>query len=318
MIQGPAFQLYAKDFYAGTAHFSGAELGAYIRGLTWSWDNGPLPADHARIARIFLVDQREFRKVWPVVSEKWDLGDNGYTNARLEEVRQEQVDYRHNRSDNGRIGAKKRWAKKPKTDSTANGSAIAQPMAQPSVSQWQNDSPPPAPPTPEDQNHLRVEGGQAYATEIKPSPTLAPHKSYGRNGNHATNLMPGNYEHGSCGYPPACTIGVCVKRTQHQEFTSRLSVTDGRGPNGWTLTEFYAATVAEWRATRVPGGKCYAIWDTRFEAWIGSEPKPRAGKETLGVRAIRAANEFSADLHARQSERPLTAPRPLRQIVGGE
>ena len=59
MTKPPAFQFYAKDIYTGTSDLSRLEFGVYVTGLAWSWDNGPLPLDPTRRARVLLTDVRE-------------------------------------------------------------------------------------------------------------------------------------------------------------------------------------------------------------------------------------------------------------------
>jgi hypothetical protein len=84
---------------------------------------------------------------------KFSLSDDGMLrNARLEQVRQGQADYKAKQAVSGKAGAEKRW-KKCQNDSDPNGEPIATPMAE----RWPEDSSPsPSPsPTPEIQTKIQ-------------------------------------------------------------------------------------------------------------------------------------------------------------------
>lgn len=299
MGEAPAFQFYARDFLVSTTRMTTAQVGLYMRALSNQWDSGPLPADEQELARTLISPMAEFRKLWPVVSKKFILTDAGYINQRLEREREKQEAFRLKLSEKGKRGAGKRW----QGHSPANATA----MPQPSPSQC-----------PDDASSSAVCNLQSATAVKRESPPLV-HRAYGARGNRHTNLLENNLEHGECGYAPSCTVGVCVKRDQHAEFTRRLAVSDGVGPDARSLQEFYADTVAEWRAAKkVPGGSCWQAWGTRFEAWLGAEAKPSTGKETQGVRLARVGTEYIQGEIARRKERELTPPRPVRQIAGGE
>jgi hypothetical protein len=68
-------------------------------------------------------------------------------NVRLEQIRQEQADYKLKQAASGKTGAQKRWDK-PKCDGNPNGVAIATPMATPMANAWRSDSSPSPSPTP--------------------------------------------------------------------------------------------------------------------------------------------------------------------------
>lgn len=106
----PAFQFYAKDFLSSTALFSSAEVGVMIRAMCWSWDNGPLPLQKRTLCRILMVSDREFTRLWPVVSQKWNKTDDGYVNRRLEKERDKQARYRELQANKGRASAATRTA----------------------------------------------------------------------------------------------------------------------------------------------------------------------------------------------------------------
>ena len=126
----PAFLMYARDFYAGTAHFSSAEVGAYVRGMCWSWDNGPLPLKKNARARAMMLNANEFKRIWPTVSEKWIETPAGYVNQRLEQEREKQAVFREKQANNGRASAIARATTKREPTRNQN-STVVEPERQP-------------------------------------------------------------------------------------------------------------------------------------------------------------------------------------------
>ena len=143
--KAPAFQFYADDFLAGTADMAAEEVGGYIRLLCHQWSKGGIPSDEERSARIAgLIGSPSIR----YVLAKFTLCDGDtLKNARLEQIRQEQADYKSKQASSGKTGAQKRWDK-AKSDGNPNGVAIATPMATPMANGWRSDSSPSPTPTP--------------------------------------------------------------------------------------------------------------------------------------------------------------------------
>lgn len=143
--KAPAFQFYADDFLAGTADMSAEEVGGYIRLLCHQWSKGGIPSDEERSARIAgLMGSPSIR----YVLAKFTLCDGDtLKNARLEQIRLEQAEYKLQQSSAGKNGAQKRWHK-AKNNGNPNGEPIATPMATPMANGWQNDSSPSPTPTP--------------------------------------------------------------------------------------------------------------------------------------------------------------------------
>ena len=137
--KAPAFQFYADDFLAGTADMAAEEVGGYIRLLCHQWSKGGIPSDEERSARIAgLIGSPSIR----YVLAKFTLCDGDtLKNARLEQIRQEQADYKSKQASSGKTGAQKRWDK-VKSDGNPNGVAIATPMATPMANGWRSDSSP--------------------------------------------------------------------------------------------------------------------------------------------------------------------------------
>ncbi len=101
----PAFQLFARDIYTGTSDLSAEEFGVYMRGLVWSWDNGPLPLDMERRARVLLIPQIDLERIWPAIEVNWIEESNGFVNVRLEAQRQSQRAHREAQSVRGKASA---------------------------------------------------------------------------------------------------------------------------------------------------------------------------------------------------------------------
>lgn len=167
-MKPPAFQFYADDFLSGVADMTQAEVGTYILLLCTQWARGEIPSDSERLALIAKGP------VSPHVLAKFPNGKN----ARLEQVRKEQDDYRNAQSRNGKIGASRRWHGDPIGDGMAtpmaplsvgygdaNGETIANTMAK-------NSSPSPTP-TP-NVLCLRIEQSEAAASPVFPKGLSSP------------------------------------------------------------------------------------------------------------------------------------------------
>ena len=104
MTKRPAFQFYPSDFLVGTAILTPEETGIYIRLLCYQWTNGGLPNHVSILARLAACEDES--SVDAVMKLKFEEGEDGKLyNNRLEEVRQEQEQYREKQREN----AKKRW-----------------------------------------------------------------------------------------------------------------------------------------------------------------------------------------------------------------
>ena len=104
MTKRPAFQFYPADFLVGTAILTPEETGIYIRLLCYQWTNGGLINCVPILARLAACEDEG--AVAAVMSLKFEQGEDGKLyNKRLEDVRQEQEQYREKQREN----AKKRW-----------------------------------------------------------------------------------------------------------------------------------------------------------------------------------------------------------------
>lgn len=114
MKDGPAFQLYASDFYMDTNGWTATQIGIYFRLLMHEWINGSIPNDIQGLARIAQIDPGNFLKCYrPTVEGKFTPnGDGNLINKRLEDVRESQRIFRESQAEKGRKSAGKRWGDK--------------------------------------------------------------------------------------------------------------------------------------------------------------------------------------------------------------
>lgn len=101
-----------------------AEQGAYIRLLCYQWQDGSIPNVETDLSRLLSVPVQHTRRIWNRISECFvPLPDNPLrsANAKLEIVRNKQLEHSAERSESGRSGAAKRWSQ--------DSSAIIQPLA---------------------------------------------------------------------------------------------------------------------------------------------------------------------------------------------
>lgn len=111
--KAPAFQFYTKDFIADSNQMAMSlhEAGAYIRLMCRCWDDGSIPDDADRLARIIGASVGQMRKVWPAIRHcfREQPRDSGrMVHPRLERERLKQAEYRRRQSDR----ATKRWDRK--------------------------------------------------------------------------------------------------------------------------------------------------------------------------------------------------------------
>lgn len=77
----PWMPLYVADYLADTGHLSAAEHGAYMLLIMHYWQNGSLPQEERRIARICRLNDAEWENSREVLS---DLFDGGWRHKRIE------------------------------------------------------------------------------------------------------------------------------------------------------------------------------------------------------------------------------------------
>lgn len=116
----PAVLFYTADFLADTTLWTYEELGRYIKLLCIQHLQGGVSED----------DFVEVVGTCKRVSDKFAKGEDGlYRNKRMAEEIEHRASYLADQSAKGKKGAISRWH--------SHSTAIAQPMAEPSVCQWQ-------------------------------------------------------------------------------------------------------------------------------------------------------------------------------------
>jgi uncharacterized protein YdaU (DUF1376 family) len=120
------FPMYPGDYLRATGHLTLPQHGAYSVLLLNYYATGTLPADAetlCRIARAFSEAERD--AVATVVAEFFDADGDRLRHPRADREIAKQAEFHAERSESGKRGATSRWGK----HGSANGSAIAQPMA---------------------------------------------------------------------------------------------------------------------------------------------------------------------------------------------
>lgn len=88
MASNPYIKFYTGDYLKDTQHLSLAEHGAYMLLLMFQWNNGPLPADDDRLARILRIRKDAWRRIAPTVLAFFTPTDDGrLVQRRLEKER---------------------------------------------------------------------------------------------------------------------------------------------------------------------------------------------------------------------------------------
>jgi uncharacterized protein YdaU (DUF1376 family) len=254
----PAFQFYPKAWMSSTAEMSLEAQGAYVRLLAWSWDNGPLPADEARRARLVGLTLARFRRVWSEFAAKWIATDAGLTNRRLEQQRVELEQYRQRQSAAGKASAAKRQPNSNQTPTTV------EPPLQPEGKSSSSSSSP--------TSKEEIKSGRAR-DDAEPVWTNRPSSRHGG--------LIGN--HRGCfngpGGPAACARGLCVPNWLGQQWTQQYG--DDRQRADREIAAFITAMV-----DGIPPGP---IGDLGKDFW------PAAWKATHGSQAPRASMSRTGD-----------------------
>jgi uncharacterized protein YdaU (DUF1376 family) len=143
-MKPPAFQFYVDDFLGGTANFTDAEIGLYVRLLCQQWSKGYIIDSDEEL----LSYGRGKTSLTRIRAKFTKCPDGHLRNERMEVERRKQSDYRAKQSANGRIGASRKWDT-VKTDggaiavpSVRHSDAIVTPLAN---GMAKNSSPSPSP-----------------------------------------------------------------------------------------------------------------------------------------------------------------------------
>ena len=108
----PAFLFYPRDWLSSSSvsGMSLAEQGAYHRLLCYQWQDGSLPDDDVKLAKLLNIPVNRWRKMVSVRS-KFENGSvpGQIQNSRLERVRSEREQWLQRQVESGRKGAARRW-----------------------------------------------------------------------------------------------------------------------------------------------------------------------------------------------------------------
>ncbi|MBA8845689.1 uncharacterized protein YdaU (DUF1376 family) [Ochrobactrum sp. RH1CCR137] len=138
-------KVYIGTEMARTAHLTPEEFGVYERLRRHYWQHGSLPDDADRLARTVGLDGKTWKGMADAI--RLPLAD---ALAELDKERTEARLKRDRKIAAGKKGADARWQKDSNTiraagmngntNAVANGKGMADALAEPSNSQWQNDS----------------------------------------------------------------------------------------------------------------------------------------------------------------------------------
>lgn len=148
--KNPAFLLYASDFLSdeNVRMMSNREVGCYIKLICYCWQEGSIPSEVTRIAKLCDEDSSAMAQLWLAISCCFvahpELPDR-LVHPRLQTEREKLAARKKERAESGARGAKSRWNKEKQatssamaqsslSDSSANGSAINQPLAKNGIS----------------------------------------------------------------------------------------------------------------------------------------------------------------------------------------
>ena len=108
MNQPPAFQFYASDYLSSSKVqlMSLDERGAYVQLLCYNWQDGSIPSDIGKLAKLCGTNPKTMARIWESLTSCFVANDEPgrLVNPRLEEVRLEQKRFREKKSEAGRLG----------------------------------------------------------------------------------------------------------------------------------------------------------------------------------------------------------------------
>lgn len=88
----PAFLFYSKDWLSGTAEMMPDEKGVFIDLMVHQHQNGSIPTELDRIARIVGLPLSEFKRIWKVVGKKYFEEDGRLYNRKMCDIMGERKD----------------------------------------------------------------------------------------------------------------------------------------------------------------------------------------------------------------------------------
>ncbi|MGO4670052.1 YdaU family protein [Bosea sp. 2RAB26] len=141
--------LYVADYLADTGHLSAAEHGGYLLLIMHYWQNGGLPTEDRRLARIARMSPAEWGASCDTLA---DLFAEGWVHKRIDAELKAAADV----SGKARAKAVKRWQVHAAADAGADAGALPGHMPEACQSQSQSQSHKQSPPVPKRTGRARA------------------------------------------------------------------------------------------------------------------------------------------------------------------
>lgn len=221
--------MYWGDYLRDTMHLSTEEHGAYMLLIGHYWTTGkPLKDDDVLLSRIARMTKIQWKSARCTISEFFIKGDGYWRHNRVEYEIANSIAITTAKSEAGKIGAKNRW----QSHSIANDKK----MAEPPISQWQNDAP-----------------SQPPSQEESKKPPVVPLSGDGHTAEEGTDGKP---RRGKRPMPADW-------KPDEKHFAVGAREGYDRGEVEWQAEQF-----RDWAAA---GAKRYTDWDAAFRNWIKSD-----------------------------------------------
>jgi uncharacterized protein YdaU (DUF1376 family) len=111
-VKRPAYQWNVLDARGDEVYMlmTYEQRGVYRELLDQQWLEGSLPPDQMHLAALLRMPRGRLSKLWPLISTKFRVRDDGrLVNDRLEQYREQLIQFREIQAEKGRKGAKARW-----------------------------------------------------------------------------------------------------------------------------------------------------------------------------------------------------------------
>jgi len=175
-MKRPAFQFYPQDFLVGTAMFSQEEVGAYIRLLAFQWEHNGLPE------KLSMLMNLAGGEVSELVLSKFPVWEDGRRrNLKLEQIRQEQIEYSKKQSVKGKRGGNPAFEKGNPNPYYQDDIQMDNPKDNPRDNPRDN---------PKDNPKDNPEITQKITQDINPSPSPSPSPSSSSSSSIKTAVAP--------------------------------------------------------------------------------------------------------------------------------
>lgn len=314
MKSSPAFQYYPSDFLSSTASMTEEEVGVYWRLLSWSWINGPLPAQPERVRRCCSYGGDNWASVWATLAPRFTATPDGLINGRLERTREDQEIYRQAQSKKGIAGAKSRARSAalralrvtPNTGSTVVSTPV-QPVNQPSVNRTVNPASTESQPSVLRSSPLILNSdlrstplpSHTHGAETAPSATpLPPPKFDGERLRQRIGITPrqglmGSHRDCPQGTWAACAKNVCLPKKLFTKWVGQIGV-----EQVLAFVNEVSAGIAEGVAI---GDDDFDFWRKQWAAKHGVLEKPGGKPLSNGEATIAAMRRLNAKWEAQDA-----------------